>query len=118
LRKAWAQVAAILQANQIIKSTVFMMKVALQMTVKTISRLPQQVMMAVSNPVLSRVMGSPTTIYQQIRQSNIPPAIYSGAFRRLMRPRARLARRISPSGKLVFDDLVAGLNNNKLTSGR
>ncbi|HTS45756.1 MAG TPA: hypothetical protein VMH01_15255 [Puia sp.] len=115
--KAWAQVSAILQANKIIKSTVFMMKVALQMTVKTMSQLPQQVLMAVSNPVLSRVMGSPTTIAHQIRQSNIPAAIYSGAFRRLMRPRARIARRISPNGKLAFDDLVTGLNNNKLNIG-
>ena len=115
--KAWAQVASIVQANKIIKSTVFMMKVALQMTVKTVSKLPQQVMMAVSSPVLSRVLGSPTTIYHQIRQSHIPPAIYSGAFRRLVRPRGKLAGKISSGGNWVFDDLVTGLNNNTLSLG-
>ncbi len=117
LPKAWAQVATIVQANKIIRSGVFMMKVALQFTVKTMSRLPQQVFMAVSNPVLSRILGSPTTIYQQIKMSPVPPAVYSGAFRKLLRPKGRFANKISPGKPIVFNDLVTGLNNNTIGFG-
>ena len=117
LPKAWAQVATIIQANKIIKSGVFMMKVALQFTVKTMSRLPQQVFMAVSNPVLSRVLGSPTTIYQQIRMSSIPASLYSGAFRRLLRPKGPFAGKLSPGSPFSFNNLVTALNNNTLGFG-
>ncbi len=117
LPKAWAQVATIVQANKIIKSSVFMMKVALQFTVKTMSRLPQQVFMAVSNPVLSRVLGSPTTVYQQIRMSPVPAAVYSGAFRKLLRPKGRFAGKLNAGGSFSFNNLVTALNSHTLGFG-
>ena len=110
--KAWAQVAAILQANKLIKASVFMMKVALQFTLKTLSQIPQNSLLAISRPVLSRVLGSPTTVLQQIMQSNTPAAVFSGAFRRMVRPRGKLVQKL---GNFDYGQLVTGLNSGTLS---
>src|SRR5207253_10930569 len=82
MRKAWEQVTNVIEANRRIRNTVFYMKVALQFRAKTFVALPANTLLAMSRPVLSRVMGSPTTIAQQIRDSRLRVATFSGAFRR------------------------------------
>jgi hypothetical protein len=84
MRKAWAQVTNVIEANRRIRHTLFYMKVAVQFTVKTFATLPANRLLAMSKPVLLRVMGSPTTIAQQIRDSRLPLATFSGAFRRVL----------------------------------
>ena len=111
--KAWAQVAGILQANKLIKASVFMMNVALQFTLKTLSQIPQTSLLALSRPVLSRVLGSPTTVLQQIVQSNTPAAVFSGAFRRMIRPRGKLVQRLA--GTFDYGQLVTVLNSGTLS---
>ena len=86
VREAWRQVQRILDLNRLICSTVFNMLVATKYTQKTFNTLKVAPLLAVSRPVLSKVMGSQTTIYHQLRESRLPTAVVSGTFRRLVRP--------------------------------
>ena len=116
MRKAWAQVTRVMEANRRIRHTLLYMKVALQLTARTFAVLPGSQLLAMSKPVLSRVMGSPVTIAQQIRDSRLPMAALSGAFRRLVRPHGKLARKLSVAAPLQYDALVGRINSGALTA--
>lgn len=114
MRRAWDQVQKILDANRRIKTTILYMKVALQFTKKTFSKFSGNVLMSVSRPVLPRIMGSPTTVYSQIQESRLPTAVFSGAFRKLIR--SKIAKRLKKQKSFNYDTLVTGLNNGTLTA--
>ncbi|TDW97488.1 hypothetical protein [Dinghuibacter silviterrae] len=117
MKKAWQQVANIVKANKLINATVFMMQVAVQFTVQTLQKLPQQTLLGIASPVLSRVLGSPATILQLIRGSSTPVPVFSGAFRRLVRPRGRFVRKLTTGAGLNYAGLVNGLNAGTLRPG-
>jgi hypothetical protein len=116
MQKAWQQVTKVMEANKIIRHTLLYMKVSLQYTAKTFSKMPGNVLLAVSKPVLGKVMGSPTTLLHQIQQSRLPGAVFSGAFRRAVRPKGRLAKKIGASVPLDYDTVVTRLNNGEITA--
>jgi hypothetical protein len=116
MQKAWMQVAGIIEANRNIKASQFLMYVTFQYTQKTFSKLPDNVLMALTKPVHTRVMGSPATIYQQITDSILPATVFSGAFRRLIRPNGKLVKRLEANGPLVYNDLVTKINDGTLTA--
>jgi hypothetical protein len=116
MRKAWAQVTKVIEANRRIRLSLLYMKVAVQFTVKTFATLPHNKLLAMSKPVLARVMGSPTTVLQQIRDSRLPMAVFSGAFRRLVRPNGKFIRKIGVSGAFNYDTLVSRINSGELTA--
>ncbi len=116
MRKAWEQVLKIIEANRRIRATMFFMKVSLQYTVKSFSKLPANTMLAISKPLLPRIMGSPTTIHKQIQDSRLPLAVFSGAFRRLVRPNGKLAKRLGSSKPFDYGTLVTQLNEGTVTA--
>lgn len=116
MRKAWEQATKVIEANRRIRLSLLYMKVAVQFTVKTFSTLPDNKLLAMSKPVLARVMGSPTTILQQIRDSRLPAAVFSGAFRRLVRPNGKFARKIGARSAINYDEMVRRINNGDLTA--
>jgi len=116
MRKAWAQVQKVLEANARIRSTLFYMKVALELTRTTLSALPAPQLLALARPVLAKVMGSPTTLLHQIRASHLPVATLSGAMRRLLRPRGRLTARLGATRPFDYGDLVTRINDAALSA--
>jgi len=116
MQKAWDQVTTIFNANKIIIVTFFNMKVAMGYTIKTFSKLSASSLLAVSKPVLSRVMGSPTTILHQLNESLLPSAVFSGTFRRIIRPNGKFAAKFNATGKLKYDNLVTQINNGTITA--
>lgn len=116
MRKAWAQVTKVIEANRRIRLSLLYMKVAVQFTVKTFSTLSDNKLLAMSKPVLARVMGSPTTILRQIRDSRLPMAVFSGAFRRLVRPNGTLVKKLNVSDAFNYDTLVSRINSGDLTA--
>lgn len=114
MRKAWEQVQKIIDANKQIKATVFQMNVALKLTQKIFNNLSPNVLMAMSRPVLSRIMGSPTTIYQQIKESRLPSAVFSGAFRKLAAPNRAFSKKNAGSRSFNYERIVTGLNDGTL----
>jgi hypothetical protein len=116
MRKAWAQVQGIIDANKRVIATVFHMNIALQFAQKIFHQVSSNVLVAVSRPVLSRIMGSPTTLYQQIKQSRLPAAVLSGSFRKIAAPNRRFSKKYAGGSKFDYEKLVTGLNEGKLTA--
>lgn len=116
MEKAWAQVERIIEANRKIKFTRFAMQVSLQYTQKTFSKLQNNILMAISKPVHARVMGSPTTIHQQIEESILPSTVFSGAFRRLVRPNGRMVKKLNGAKTLDFNNLIEQINEGKISA--
>ena len=114
MRKAWQQVLKILEANRRIKTTVLYMKVALQFTQTTFNKLQNNVLISVSKPVLKRIMGSPTTLQQQIQESQLPAAVFSGSFRKMVRSKA--AKRLKKGETFSYERLVTELNEGSVTA--
>jgi hypothetical protein len=112
MRKAWSQVRTVIDANKQVKTTVFNMNVALRFTQKTFQQLSSNVLIAIARPVLSRIMGSPTTLYQQIKESPTPAALFSGTFRKMSR---KYAAKSGSEEKFNFDKLVNDVNDGKVS---
>ena len=116
MRKAWAQVQKIIDANRRIKFTLLYMKVALQFTQKTFSKINPVQLLAISQPVLGRIMGSPTTIRQQLQESNLPAAVFSGAFRRIVRPNSKKIKKLGAEKRFSYSELITDINEGKITA--
>ncbi len=115
MRAAWLQVEKVNEANRRIRNAKSTIAIAEPLFVTTIATLPAPQLMAISRPVLSKVMGSPTTLHQQLKQSRLPVAAFSGAFRRLVRPHGPFARRMGID-RAGFGMVIDGLNNGTLTA--
>jgi len=116
MQKAWQQVTKVIEANKMIRHTLLYMKVSLQYTAKTFSKLPGNVLIGMSKPVMGKIMGSPATLLHQVQQSNLPAAVFSGAFRRIVRPKGRIAKKIGAAQPLDYDTIVTKLNKGDITA--
>jgi len=116
MKKAWQQVTKIIEANKKIRNTILYMKVALQFTLKSFTKVESNSLLAISKPVLSKIMGSPETILHQVDQSRLPSAVFTGAFRRMVRPKGRIAKKLGTEEKFSYETLVTKLNNGDITA--
>jgi hypothetical protein len=116
MRKAWSQIQTIIDANKRIKATVFHMNVAMKFSQKIFTKLPSNALIAVSRPVLSRIMGSPATLYQQMKESRLPTAVFSGTFRKMTAPNRRFSKNYTGKSKFDFEHTITALNVGKLSA--
>jgi hypothetical protein len=116
MKKAWAQVEKVLEANKKIKVLKFLNYVALKYTEKTFNKLEETKLLAISNPVLKKVMGSPTTVYQQVKESRLPEAVFTGAFRRISRPNGKMMKKLSPDRTFSHSRLINELNSGTISA--
>jgi hypothetical protein len=116
MHRAWQQVGKVLEANRTLCLIQLMLQIGKPFHAFTFSKLPAGSLLAVSSPVLKKVMGSPITVYQQIRQSRLPAAALSGSFRRMTRPRGKLVQRLSLERRFDYESLIRGLNEGTLTA--
>lgn len=111
---AWDQVEGILKANEERRR----LKLGREMTVRlfteyVVSPEPER-MIYLTSPVLTRIMGSPTTVHAQIQQSPITNAVMEPQFRRVSRPLGPLGRRQGRAEKPRFTNILDRLNTGKL----
>jgi len=116
LRKAWAQVQNIINANKKINNTLFHMNIGLRFMEKMFNRVPSNALIGMCQPVLSRIMGTGATLQQQIRESEVPVAVFSGTFRKMTAPNRRFQKKYGPENKFVFDKVVSALNEKKVSA--
>ncbi len=116
MQQAWAQLGDLLQTNQKIRQ----FQLAWMSTFVTFQKnvLPQPVdqFLTFTHAVQSRVLGSPTTIARQVRESRLPRAAIDPAFRRIARPRGAIMRKVVPDGTAPPQDVLRQLNEGKLTA--
>jgi hypothetical protein len=116
VQRAWQQVQKVYQANQIIRAYQFTLRYSSRYTAQTISQFEPARLVAFTTAVHAKIMGSPTTIRQQIRESLLPAPVFSAAFRRVARPAGRLSRRLAASGQpLAYSRLVNALNEGRVS---
>lgn len=102
LASAWQQVAGIRAANQLIVQGQLARAVSQQLFQQHLVAAPHETLLKLTSPLQSRLLASPTTIGHTIRSSRVPPRMFSGAFRRLVRGSApTLITRVS-SGTLTI----------------
>jgi membrane protein implicated in regulation of membrane protease activity len=111
MRRAWQQVQKVYEANQTVRGVRFILEVSTRYSEKFFSALGAAQLMAITSPVHAKVLGSPTTIRQQLRSSRLRAPVFGSAFRRLIRPAGKLARRFDAGGtSLRYSDLVDAVN--------
>lgn len=115
MKKAWQQVEKINEANRKLRETRSAIAVSINYFQALYSRLDSVSLLALTRPLLPKVMGSPTTLQYQVKESRLPLTVFSGAFRRMMRPMGPLAKRFSFDRK-PYTQVVNGINEGTLTA--
>ncbi len=67
-------------------------------------------------PLMKRVVNQGTTVYHQVRQSSVQPAVVSAPLRRMLRPNARLARYSGFDEAINATTLVDRVNDGEVTA--
>jgi hypothetical protein len=118
MRSAWSQIGDVLTINAKIRRGQLTVKASSAIYSKSLVKLNVEYATALSSPVFSKVLGSPTTLRALTLASRLPPATFSPAFRKLMRPRGRLARMMLPEGarQTALSTMVQGINDGSLTA--
>ena len=116
MQKAWVQLEKVMEANRLMRQTKAMGSIALKYTEKYFQPLKMGSFLAITSLVHSKILGSPTTIRQQVRESQLPEAVFSSAFRRLIRPNGKVTQRLNVSEVLDYQQLVTDLNEGKVTA--
>jgi hypothetical protein len=116
MQRAWQQVQKVYDGNHIIRRFQFMMQVSLRYTAQFFTQVPQEHLLAITVPLHAKVMGSPTTLKKQLTESRLYAPVLQPAFRRMIRPTGRVARRLSVSGsRLQYAELVKAVNQGRVT---
>lgn len=116
MQKAWQQVEKVYEANRKIRNFQFMMQVSARYNAQFFTHLAPEKLLAVTTMIHSKVMGSPTTIRQQLIESRLQTPVFSAAFRRLSRPTGKLAQRLIVAGKpFDYSGLVTAINDGRIT---
>lgn len=113
MRLAWEQIGEVLAANRRIHFTQVAVQACQQAFDKSVAVLPDAHVLSLAAPVLKRVKGGSTTVHHQVTDSRLPRATLSGAFRKQLRPRGALGRRLAARGarapiERAVDQLNAG----------
>ena len=118
MEKAWKQVGDVLSVNNLIRHTQASMWVTQKMFDKNLKKMIPTRTLQVTFPVHNKVKGSPTTIRHLIRTSRVPKAVFSGNFRKLMRPRSLMAKRLLPeeNKNAAIDSIINDLNDCKISA--
>lgn len=115
MQRAWQQVQRVYEANRKIRNVQFTLQVSTRYTSQFFSAVAPAQLIALTSAVHAKVLGSPTTIRQQICNSPLRAPVFGSAFRRLARPAGKLAQRLSMAGSpLQFDNLVESVNSGRI----
>ncbi len=115
---AWQQVGEIIEANRKLRHFQIALEASAIMFDKHITPLSDESVLAVSNPVHAKVIGTPGTVsvYKEIGDSAIPNSMLSGAFRRVTRPGGPLMRSMALTGSPTsMEVMVSDINSGSLS---
>jgi len=123
MQLAWEQIGDVLSLNRKIAFLQFSVKASDSLHARHLMTLETAQALAVTAPVMRKVLGSPVTVQTLVARSRLPRAALSGAMRKHLRARGQLARRTfgslavsAGSGKNALGGMIAGLNAGSLTT--
>ncbi len=99
---AWNQVGGIEAANRALRMAQLARHVSASLHRRHLSRLPDAALVPVTERVHAKVLDEPgRSVWATVRSSSLPPAVTSGAFRRLARSRGPVVRAAVQAAGLV-----------------
>ncbi len=116
MQQAWAQLGDLLRTNQRIRQLQLGWMATFTMYRKHVLPQTTDQVMSFTQAVHARVLGSPTTIAQQVKVSRLPRAALDPAFRKVARRRGAILRRVEPDTQKPLPPLVSQLNSGTLTA--
>jgi len=118
MHAAWEQVGDVLEANNKIRFAQMAREVSARFHGKHITPLNTGKALAFTAPVQKRVVHKNQTVHRQVERSTVPPAILSGTFRSIIRPRGKVSKRVQANEKLIPDNLIERINNGEVVVTR
>jgi hypothetical protein len=116
MQQAWAQLGDLLQTNQKIRQLQLSLMGTFATYRKNVLPQPPERLLPFTHAVQPRVLGSATTIAQQVKASRLPQAALDPAFRRIARPRGAIMRKVVAGGAAPSRAILAELNEGKLSA--
>ncbi|MET0793618.1 MAG: hypothetical protein ABW061_19010, partial [Polyangiaceae bacterium] len=123
MEAAWAQIGEVLEANRLLRLSQLAKAASLSWFTRSVAPLatsaPER-LLALSGPVLKRVVVSGFTVHKLVRESRVPLAMTSPTLRRALRPGAKLVRGLglSSAGHKLTSELTRRLNLGSLATAQ
>lgn len=116
MNEAWEQIGDVLEANQQIRRSQLGMESSYKLYMKSIVPLETDAVLAVTYPVSRKVIGDGATVFANIRDSALPKAYLDPAFRKIVRPRGPVMKRVDPEGDRKPADILTRVNEGEITA--
>ena len=116
MQQAWSQLGDLLRANQKIRQLQLGLMSSFVMYQKNILPQTADQLLTFTQPLQSRILGSPVTIARQVQESRLPQAALDPAFRRITRNRGAIMRKVAPEPQIKAKPIVTLLNEGTLTA--
>jgi hypothetical protein len=116
MQQAWSQLGDLLQTNQKIRQLQLGWMSSHVMYRKNVLPQSSAQLLGFTRAVQARVLGSPTTIANQVSESRLPQAALNPAFRKITRSRGAIMRKIVPDVQSPARVVIEGLNAGTLSA--
>ena len=116
MQAAWEQVGDIVEEHNRMRMAQAAKEVSVRLHIKHLLPLDPEQAIIFTAPVSPRVVYKDLTVYRQVADSVVPPAVLKGPFRRATRRRGRLMGRISFNGGAGPGNLLERINEGMVTA--
>lgn len=124
MQRAWQQLGDVLSVNQKIRQIQLSIAASTRLFAKHFLPLSPDQRIAISRPVHSRLLDSSTnegqvikkTLFQKVEESKLPRASLQPAFRRILRPRGPIIRKVLPQSGGKITDILVRINEGQISA--
>ncbi|MFQ6026490.1 MAG: hypothetical protein ACE5Q6_03125 [Dehalococcoidia bacterium] len=116
---AWDQIGDVLEANRQIRQAQLAQQVSIywyDQHLKPLQNINPDKVLVMTAPVQKRVVSQGLTVFQQVKQSPLTPAVTSAPLRRMMRPHSRMIRYSAFDEGISPTNLVTRVNAGVVTA--
>ncbi len=111
MQAAWEQVGKIIEANNQIRFAQIATEASSKLYELHINTLSTEKAFLFTSPIHKRVLYRDLTVYKNVHESVIPPAITSGSFRKMIRPRGSIMKRLTFSKEIGVNNFIERIND-------
>ena len=94
MNQAWQQIGDVLEANRRLKLAQLAELASLSLYKKHYQHFHDNIALTITQPVHKRILGSAETVHVKLKNSRMPNTSISPEFRRIIRPRGAIAKRV------------------------
>lgn len=114
MQAAWEQVGKIVEANNKIRFAQMAKEVSAKFYSKHVLSLNTDKAFIFTAPVQKRIIYKDLTAYRQLQQSMVPPAVVTGTFRSITRPRGKTMKKLTFTAESTPFNIVNRINEGKV----